>query len=64
MLLTARRFTHLPTFVPGLVAGIHTWLKTWRWLLIPGFALVAMYAPTDAHGQSPSSPSAATSFVL
>jgi hypothetical protein len=64
MLLIARRFTHLPTFVPSVVLGIPTWLKTWRWLLIPGFALVAMYAPTDAHGQSPSAASAVTSLVL
>jgi hypothetical protein len=64
MLLIARRSTHVSTFVSWLLLGIHTWLKTWRWLLIPGFALVAMYAPTDAHGHSPSSLSAATSLVF
>jgi hypothetical protein len=64
MLVVARRSIHVPSFVPELLSGIAVWLKTWRWLVIPGLALVAMYVPTDAHGQSPSSLSAATSFVL
>jgi hypothetical protein len=64
MLVIARRSTHVPTFVPRLLSAIHAWLKTWRWLLIPVLALVAMYVPTDAHGQNPSAPSAATSFLF
>ena len=64
MLVIARRFTHVPSLVPSLASAIRTWLNNWKWLLIPVVALIGIYTPIDAHGQSPSSPSAVTSFVF